>query len=227
MSTCNIRYGSVRSNTSTYSFEESVLAGYGEDGGMLFPTTIPTITTDILKSWSQLTFQQLLLQLLQLYIPVEEIPTEDLKTIISDSFSLFKQQTHDHTEIINELSITPVIDSNNNTLHITELWHGPTLAFKDIPLQFCGTLLNYFLKRKQQHINVLVGTSGDTGSAAMQAVRNSPWVHINKTTLYYDTMLFVYVTAVFAFCFGFSLCLSTFSYICNRTLLFYIVVVID
>lgn len=73
--------------------------------------------------------------------------------------------------------------SSSSPLQILELWHGPTLAFKDVALQLVGKLLGYFVARRKQRLNILVGTSGDTGSAAIEAVRGLPGVSLCSLTV--------------------------------------------
>ncbi|CAG8758851.1 9948_t:CDS:2, partial [Acaulospora colombiana] len=109
--------------------------------------------------------------ILSLYIPASEIPSDALKEIIQKSYSTFRDS-----------SVTP-LHKINDQVHILELFHGPTFAFKDVALQFLGNLFEFFLLRRnaaakkdsnlqEERITVLGATSGDTGSAAIYGLRS-------------------------------------------------------
>jgi len=128
--------------------------------------------SDWQTKWSQLSFQDLAYEILSLYISPSEIPSSDLRKLIDRSYSTFR-----HPDIA---PMVPLIPEDN--LHVLELFHGPTFAFKDVALQFVGNLFEYFLERKnaqhegtsngERHTLTVVGaTSGDTGSAAIYALR--------------------------------------------------------
>ena len=106
---------------------------------------------------------------MSLYISPEEVPPNDLKEIINRSYSTFRRPER-----------TPVVDlDQRRNLHVLELFHGPTFAFKDVALQFLGNLFEYFLVRKNRgktgkdryRLTVIGATSGDTGSAAIYGLR--------------------------------------------------------
>lgn len=111
-----------------------------------------------------------------MYISESEIPSADLKDIIHRSYATFRAS-----------DITPVVtlDKSKN-LHLLELFHGPTFAFKDVALQFLGNLFEYFLIRKnkgkegsdREHLTVIGATSGDTGSAAIYGLRGKKDVSV-------------------------------------------------
>ena len=162
-----------------YSLEHCVLGAYADDGGMFMPATVPQLTQAKLRDWSKLSFQQLVLEFLSLCIEESEVPRVHLQRIISNAFQAFTQTDGAGKEVINEISFEHLtLRDGARPVAVAELWHGHTLAFKDLPLQVLGGLLGHFLARKKTKINVLVGTSGDTGSAAIEAVRQSPWVNI-------------------------------------------------
>ena len=158
-----MKYKSTRGNVRNLSFENTVLMGLAEDGGLLLPEEIPLVQKNF-REWSEYSFQQLSLAILSHFIG-EEIPGNDLKDLIHRSHASFG-----HTEI------TPVIPVGD--IFILELFHGPTYAFKDIALQFIGNLFDYFLQKNQYHVTVLVATSGDTGSAAIYGLRGKKNVHL-------------------------------------------------
>lgn len=167
-----------------------MLGAYGRDGGMFLPATLPRLTPDRLREWRSLTFQQLTLEVMSMFIEEGEIPREELSAIITRAFGQFTCRSADGggDSHVCEMSLTPIdsladdggaaSDGSQRPITVAELWHGPTLAFKDLPLQFLGGLIGFFLRRRREKINVLVGTSGDTGSAAIEAVRHSEYVNI-------------------------------------------------
>ncbi|CCH46905.1 threonine synthase [Wickerhamomyces ciferrii] len=170
-------YRSTRSTgAEAFSFEETVLKGLASDGGLFIPSVIPKVDSQIIESWSNLSFQDLAFQIMRLYVKESEIPDEDLKKLIHNSYSTFRHE-----------DVTPLntIDEGNG-LYLLELFHGPTYAFKDVALQFVGNLFEYFLQRKNQGksdadrdvLTVVGATSGDTGSAAIYGLRGKKDVSV-------------------------------------------------
>lgn len=171
-------YRSTRSSKpESVSFEDAIMTGLAKDGGLFVPAEIPQLPSDFLKSWENLSFQELAFNLMRLYIKESELSSVDLKTLIEKSYSTFR--SNDVTPLVK-------IDAKNN-LHLLELFHGPTYAFKDVALQFVGNLFEYFLQRKnalkpegeqRDTITVVGATSGDTGSAAIYGLRNKKDVSV-------------------------------------------------
>ena len=157
-----MKYISTRGGVEPLSFKDAVMMGMASDGGLLIPESFPDVSSK-LNEWSSLSFQELAFEIFSLYI--DDIPADDLKSIIDKSYFTF-----DH-----EL-VTPVTTLKN--LDILELFHGPTLAFKDVALQFLGNMFEYILAERNGKLNILGATSGDTGSAAIQGVRGSKNIHI-------------------------------------------------
>ena len=157
-------------------FEDAVLKGLASDGGLFIPEEIPSLPSDWAACWRNLSFADLAYQVLSLYISPSEIPTADLKAIIDRSYSTFR-----HPSIV---PLYPLAPSQN--LHLLELFHGPTFAFKDVALQFLGNLFEYFLVRRntlsnthsRHHLTVIGATSGDTGSAAIYGLRGKKDVSV-------------------------------------------------
>ncbi|KAI4240358.1 MAG: hypothetical protein L6R40_005184 [Gallowayella cf. fulva] len=167
--TTSQRYLSTRGGSYNLSFEEVVLKGLASDGGLFIPEQIPTIPQDWGQEWLEWSFQELAFRLFSLYISPAEIPSDDLRKIVEKSYSSFRAP-----------DITPLVTlDQDKQLHLLELFHGPTFAFKDVALQFLGDLLEYFLVRRnehkegsqQEHLTVIGATSGDTGSAAIYGLR--------------------------------------------------------
>jgi threonine synthase len=170
------RYLSTRGGSYGLSFEDVVLKGLAHDGGLFIPEEIPRLPADFLSRWRDYSFQDIAYEVLSLYISPSEIPSADLKDIVRRSYSTFRDP-----------EITPLVtlDESKN-LHLLELFHGPTFAFKDVALQFVGNLFEYFLVRRnegkegaqREHLTVIGATSGDTGSAAIYGLRGKKDVSV-------------------------------------------------
>lgn len=142
-------------------FQDTVLEGLAPDGGLLIPDRIPDVR-DKLAYWATLSYQDLTFEVLRLFV---DLPADDLKKLIDRSYRSFT-----HPEIAPAWRVGPV--------WILELFHGPTLAFKDIALQFLSQFFEYALERRDARLNILGATSGDTGSAAIHGVRGQQRINI-------------------------------------------------
>ncbi|XP_076371939.1 threonine synthase-like 2 [Tachypleus tridentatus] len=151
-------YKSTRGNVENCKFEEALFSGFTEDGGPFVPSEIPLISEQQLVSWKGQPYRKILNNLLELYIQESEISRNDLERIVENSFKNFSAP-----------DMVPIKELYSG-VYVAELFHGPTLAFKDLSLSIIGNLLSYFLTRRRRHIIILVATSGDTGSAAIQSV---------------------------------------------------------
>jgi threonine synthase len=158
-----MKYISTRGKISPISFKEAVMMGLATDGGLLLPENLPTVDSATVQRWNSCTFQELALEIFKFFIT--DIPADDLKDLIDRSYSTF---THP--------KITPLVKKGN--VYILELFHGPTLAFKDVALQFLGNVFEYILKESGGMMNIVGATSGDTGSAAIYGVRGKDRINI-------------------------------------------------
>ena len=149
------------------SFRECLFRGLAPDGGMYLPADLPHVSQDQLLAWAGLSYKQLCVEILQLFVSEAEIPRAALVTIIDRAFGGFT-----HPDVV------PIKHLPAAGLHVAELWHGPTLAFKDLGLQIMGAMIDWYLKQSGEHATVLVGTSGDTGSAAIHGVLGCDQVDI-------------------------------------------------
>jgi len=150
-----MRYISTRGGTEPLTFQDAVITGLAPDGGLLLPDAIPDVRP-FLDDWKSLGFVDLALRILPLY--VDDIPRRDLEQLVRRAYATFS-----HPDVV------PLVPVGNLT--VMELFHGPTLAFKDVALQLLGQLFEYILSRRGEHLNILGATSGDTGSAAIAGVR--------------------------------------------------------
>jgi threonine synthase len=150
-----MRYVSTRGQTPSLSFTDAVLTGLAPDGGLLVPETLPQVGS-LLADWRALSFVELAQEIIPLF--VDDIPADKLRGLITQAYSHF-----DDDEIVPFAQL--------GDIQVLELFHGPTLAFKDIALQLLGALFEYILAADGRHLNILGATSGDTGSAAIAGVR--------------------------------------------------------
>lgn len=158
-----MRYISTRGGITPISFKDAVMMGLASDGGLLLPQTYPAVTREQLESWRGLDYSELAYEVISRY--VDDIPADDLKSLIVRSYAGFT-----HPEV------TPLVKQNG--VYILELFHGVTLAFKDVALQFLGNLFEYILAERNQTLNIIGATSGDTGSAAIHGVRGKKGISI-------------------------------------------------
>ena len=143
------------------SFSEAVMMGLASDGGLLLPDAIPQVSSQ-LDDWQGLPYCELAAQVMAPY--VDDITRTDLADLINQSYASF-----DHT------SVSPLVEVGH--VHVLELFHGPTLAFKDIALQLLGNLFGHVLSGSRRRLNILGATSGDTGSAAIAGLRGKPGIN--------------------------------------------------
>lgn len=130
------------------------------------PEELPRLDEETLRHWSTLSYRSLVKELCALFIGLELIPRHDLNDLIDRAFSRFRHRNVVHLRKL------------KNGLNILELWHGVTYAFKDLSLSCTAQFLQYFLEKKKKHVTIVVGTSGDTGSAAIESVQGSKNVDI-------------------------------------------------
>ena len=154
-----MRYISTRGGVEPKSFEDVVLTGLAEDGGLFVPEQLPKFSTDEIASWGELSYEALALKVITPFVG-GSIPEQDLRVLIEKSYAGFRHQ-----------GIAPLVQAGHNQW-IMELFQGPTLAFKDFALQFLGNLLDYILDKRNQKVVIMGATSGDTGSAAIEGCRH-------------------------------------------------------
>ena len=157
-----MRYVSTRGGGTPLRFKETILAGLARDGGLYLPESIPDVTAR-LAAWRSLSYQDLAFEVIRLF--ADDIPEDILRGIVTKSYAAFR-----HTEV------TPVVKAG--PVHLLELFHGPTLAFKDVALQFLGNLFEYALGENGAEMNIVAATSGDTGSAAIYGMRGRERIRI-------------------------------------------------
>ena len=152
-----MKYVSTRNNSIEFSFEQVFIKGLADDGGLFVPKSIKLLDSNDLDKLKSLNYNDLAFEILYPFCS-DFINEEDLKIIIKKSYSTFRDK-----------EVVRISDLEN--LKLLELYHGPTLAFKDIAMQFIGNLYDYYLSKKNDFLNVVVATSGDTGAAAIDAIK--------------------------------------------------------
>jgi threonine synthase len=160
-----MKYISTRGKVAPIGFIDMFLMGLGEDGGLIVPEEIPSISKQQLDGWAKLSYEDLMFEIFALFIN-DEIPEQELKALIRESYAGFTSPA--------VLPLTKL----NDSLHVLELFHGPTFAFKDVALQFMGNLYAYVAKKQNEVINILGATSGDTGASAISSVRGKEGIQI-------------------------------------------------
>ncbi|HXA01571.1 MAG TPA: threonine synthase [Cytophagaceae bacterium] len=148
------------------SLKEAVFKGLPDDNGLFMPVSIPRLDDSFFKNIDKLSFQEIAYEVSKALIG-DDIPAAELKKIIADVL------TFD----------APVVKVHDN-IYVLELFHGPSLAFKDFGARFMARLMAYFLETEKKEINILVATSGDTGSAVAQGFLDMPGI---KVTILYPS----------------------------------------
>lgn len=154
-----MRYISTRGNAPALSFEEAVLTGLAPDGGLYVPETLPHFSREALAAMAGKPYTEIAFEVIKPFVG-GEIEDATLRSIIDDTYGVFK---HD--------AVVPLKQLDHNHW-LLELFHGPTLAFKDVALQLLGRLLDHFLKKRGEKGVIMGATSGDTGSAAIEGCRH-------------------------------------------------------
>ncbi|MBT6015388.1 MAG: threonine synthase [Nitrosomonadales bacterium] len=168
-----MKYISTRGCSPKLAFSEVLLGGLAPDGGLYLPEHYPKFTNDELNKMRGMTYQDLAFYIFEKFI--DDIPSNDLKEIVNKtysadifSFAREEQKAED---------ITPTLKLKNN-LFLLSLSNGPTLAFKDIAMQFLGNIFEYVLEKKGKTLNILGATSGDTGPAAEYAMKGKKGIKV-------------------------------------------------
>jgi threonine synthase len=154
-----MKFCSIRGESPDVQFREALFRGLAPDGSLYIPRAIPSLPSSVATASAPLHLPVIAAEILGAFI--DEIPPADLKAIAQDAFSF----------------PIPLVKLEGN-LYLLELFHGPTLAFKDVGTRFMARALSYFLKSKQQKLTIAVATSGDTGSAVAHGFHNVPNISV-------------------------------------------------
>ena len=159
-----MKYISTRDNSKEYSFEQVFIKGLADDGGLFIPKEVKKYSAEQIKALSNLSYQNLAKEIIYPFIG-DFMTANELSDIVDKSYSVFRKD--------NVVDLIKLGDTK-----ILELFHGPTLAFKDIAMQLLGNFYEHYLKKNNKNINVVVATSGDTGAAAIDAIKGKKNMNI-------------------------------------------------
>ena len=163
-----MRYLSTRDprpRRATLSFREALLAGLAEDGGLYLPEELPTLDPDSLRSCAGLPYPEVAARIVSLFAG-SCFPAAELQRLTVAAYGRFRHA-----------AVAPLVQLDER-LWLLELFHGPTLAFKDLALQLVGLLFDAVLAREHERVTIIGATSGDTGSAAIEACRDRETIDI-------------------------------------------------
>jgi threonine synthase len=160
-----LRYVSTRGAAPILEFEDVLLAGLADDGGLYVPESWPAFSADDFRAMAGLPYDQLAAKVMSPFVG-DAISEADFSKLVAEAYGTF-----DHRAVV------PLkqIDANS---WLMELFHGPTLAFKDCALQVLGRLFDHVLSRRGERVTIVGATSGDTGSAAIEACRDRAAIDI-------------------------------------------------
>lgn len=155
-----MKYYSTNKNTPEVSLKEAVVKGLASDNGLFMPERIEKFDPSFFENIEKLSFQEIAFEVAKKFFG-EDIPLEKLKEIVFDTLQFD----------------CPVVKVTKS-IYSLELFHGPTLAFKDVGARFMARLIRYFLSKEEKQVNVLVATSGDTGSAVANGFLGVDGIHV-------------------------------------------------
>lgn len=153
-------YYNLKDHQEKIDFKNAAIKGQGKDKGLFFPENIPQFDQDFIQNIDQYTHEEIAYRCMKDFVG-EEIPAEILWEIVSETVNF-------------EIPLVKI----NDRISVLELFHGPTLAFKDIGARFMSRCLSYFLKDQQKKVTVLVATSGDTGGAVAHGFYQVPGISV-------------------------------------------------
>jgi len=153
-----VKYISTRGEAPVLEFSDVLLQGLARDGGLYLPETWPQFDKKTIASFSGKSYEDVAFEVVSPFIG-DTIPANVLKAMIADAYGSFRHP-----------AVTPLVQTGPNTF-ILELFHGPTLAFKDVAMQLLGRMMDYVLTERGLRATIVGATSGDTGGAAIEAFR--------------------------------------------------------
>ena len=154
-----MRYISTRGQAPSLGFEDVLLTGLASDGGLYVPESLPHFSLEEIRSWRGLSYADLAFNVMYPFVE-EAIPEDDFRAMLKDTYGVFAHK-----------AVAPLVQLDSNHF-LLELFHGPTLAFKDVALQLLGRILDHFLIKRGERAVIMGATSGDTGSAAIEGCRH-------------------------------------------------------
>ncbi len=153
-----MRYVSTRGEAPALGFEDALLAGLARDGGLYVPEAWPRLQPEAIAGFARASFAEIAASVLALFAG-GAIPRADLLEMAREAYARFRHP-----------AVTPLVQIDRN-LWVLELFHGPTLAFKDVAMQLLARLMDRVLAARNERVTIVCATSGDTGGAAVEAFR--------------------------------------------------------
>lgn len=153
-----MRYVSTRGQAPELTFEEAMLTGLARDGGLYVPETIPSFSVDDIAAMANLPYEEIAYRVMRPFVG-DSFDDATFRAIIDRAYAGFKHDAR-----------APLVQLNEGHF-LMELFHGPTLAFKDFAMQLIGQLFQEALSRRGDRVTIVGATSGDTGSAAIEAFK--------------------------------------------------------
>ncbi|MGB2447942.1 MAG: threonine synthase [Parvibaculales bacterium] len=160
-----VKYISTRGEAPILGFEEALLAGLASDGGLYVPESWPRLSEAMIAGFADKSFQEIAVDVLHPFMG-DDVPRGRLAEMVNEAYAGFE---HDE--------VTPLTDLGDGQ-YFLELYHGPTLAFKDVAMQLLARLMDDALVRRGQRATIIGATSGDTGGAAIEAFRGREAVDV-------------------------------------------------
>lgn len=160
-----LSYVSTRGSAPELEFADVLLAGLAIDGGLYVPSQWPSLTVGTFERFASMTYSEIAIEVMWPFVE-GSIERDAFAAIVTDAYATFATD-----------EVVPIVDLGDN-FWLAELFHGPTLAFKDVALQLVGRLFDYELTRRGEKVTVVGATSGDTGSAAIEALRDRPTAEV-------------------------------------------------
>lgn len=160
-----ITYVSTRGAAPELPFADVLLAGLALDGGLYVPSRWPSLTVSDFERFASMSYAEIAIEVMWPFVE-GSIDRDAFASIVGDAYATFETD-----------AVVPLVDLGDN-FWLAELFHGPTLAFKDIALQLVGRLFDYELSRRGEKVTIVGATSGDTGSAAIEALRDRPTAEV-------------------------------------------------
>jgi len=159
-----MNYVSTRNSSNSFKFEDVFIKGLADDGGLFIPKSLHKYNEKDLLKFKDLEYKELAKKIIHPFMG-DFMSEHDLSKIIDKSYSVFRKK--------NVVELVEIGDRS-----VLELFHGPTLAFKDVAMQLLGNFYEYYLNNKKAKINIVVATSGDTGAAAIDAIKGKENINI-------------------------------------------------
>jgi threonine synthase len=160
-----VKYVSTRGSAPVLTFDDVLLTGLARDGGLYVPETWPQLADEQLRSFASMSYADVAVEVMWPFVD-GTIERDVFESIVHEAYATFR-----HPDVV------PLVELGDG-VHLLELFHGPTLAFKDVALQLVGRLFDHELSRRGTHLTIVGATTGDTGSAAIEACRDRPSLDI-------------------------------------------------